>query len=120
MGCHEDLRSRISEARREIHQLHEAVVSHAVIDQAVGVIIAVGGLRPGQGIVVLEAVAQRTGTGLGTTAEHLVDWAGSGRLRDDLRIALDTALADAQSGGTGAALPVGGRVAQERVLVCTR
>ncbi|MFE2101173.1 ANTAR domain-containing protein [Streptomyces sp. NPDC059468] len=91
-----DLHVKISCLRREIHQLQEAVVSHAVIDQAIGVVMAVGGLRPDQGIEVLTAVSRRTGIGLPTIAGLLVDWVATGRLSDDLRQALDSALTDAE------------------------
>ncbi|MGW2741333.1 ANTAR domain-containing protein [Streptomyces sp. NPDC001450] len=110
MTC-EDLNIKISCLRWEIHHLQETVVSHAVIDQAIGVVMAVGGLRPDQGIEVLTAVSQRTDMGLRTVAGLLVDWAATGRLPDDLRQALDTALAGAGAGGTEHTSPVGGGAA---------
>lgn len=107
----EDLHIEISCLRWEMHHLQEAVVSHAVIDQAIGVVMAVRGLRPDQGIEVLTAVSQSTDIGLRTIAEFLVDWAATDRLPDDLRQALDTALADAGAGEIEHTSPVGGRAA---------
>ncbi|MFJ9867605.1 ANTAR domain-containing protein [Streptomyces sp. NPDC101165] len=104
----EDLHIKICCLRGEIHQLQEAVVSHAVIDQAIGVVMAVGGLCPDQGIEVLGAVSRRTGLGLPTIARLLVDWAGADRLPDGLRRALDTAMADAGAGAAEHTPPVVG------------
>jgi hypothetical protein len=39
---------QINELRSKVAQLENAVDSHAVIDQAIGVIVAVGRLTPGQ------------------------------------------------------------------------
>ncbi|MEU0896557.1 ANTAR domain-containing protein [Streptomyces massasporeus] len=39
--------------------LQSAITSHVVIDQAIGVIIALGGLRPQQGFDVLRDISQR-------------------------------------------------------------
>ncbi|MFI2200417.1 ANTAR domain-containing protein [Streptomyces sp. NPDC020192] len=92
-----DLQSQISDVRREIRHLQEAVLSHAVIDQAIGVVITVGGLRPDQGVDVLTAVSRRTGIGVGAVAEYLVDWVVTERLPDGLRTALDAALAETRA-----------------------
>ncbi|MGW2705308.1 ANTAR domain-containing protein [Streptomyces sp. NPDC001340] len=107
----EDLHIKISGLRGEIHHLQDAVVSHAVIDQAIGVVKAVGGLRPDQGIEVLTAVSRRTDIGLRAIAGLPVDWAATGRLPDDLRKALDTALVDAGSDVTEHTPAVGGSTA---------
>ncbi|OIJ96241.1 hypothetical protein BIV25_19660 [Streptomyces sp. MUSC 14] len=100
MPASDDLRIGISELRWDICRLQEAVVSHAVVDQAVGVVITVGGLRPDQGIDVLTVVAQRTGISLRTVAERLVAWAACEPLSDDLRTALETALRATRPAGT--------------------
>ncbi|MBL1082271.1 ANTAR domain-containing protein [Streptomyces actinomycinicus] len=92
-----DLALRIDQLQREIAQLQEAVVSHAVIDQAIGVVISLGGLRPDQGFEVLRTVSQRTNTKLRDIAEQIVGWVHSERLAEDVRQALETALADAAS-----------------------
>jgi hypothetical protein len=98
----EDLRSGISDLRSEIRRLQEAVISHAVIDQAIGVVIAMGGLRPDQGIEVLTAVSRRTGMPLPEIAGYIVDWTATERLPGGLRQALDTALAAVVPAGAAA------------------
>ncbi|MGW1810735.1 ANTAR domain-containing protein [Streptomyces fodineus] len=54
------LLNKISELQTEISQLQEAVVSHTVVDQAIGVVITLGGLRPEQGFQALREVSQHT------------------------------------------------------------
>lgn len=54
-------------------QLKEAVRSHAVVDQAIGVILAVGQLTPDQGWDVLRSTSQNTNIKLRHVAELIVD-----------------------------------------------
>ncbi|WP_079173028.1 ANTAR domain-containing protein [Streptomyces monashensis] len=89
-------------------QRQESVASHSVIDQAVGVVIAMGGLRPGQGIHVLTAIARHTGIELRTVTEHLVAWAACEPPADCLRTALETALTATGSSARDHTLPQGG------------
>jgi hypothetical protein len=93
----EDLLHKISELQNEIGQLHNAVVSHAVVDQAIGVVIAVGGIRPDQGFDVLRHVSQTTNVKLRHIAEQIVTWTYSKSLPDEIRHALDAALSTARS-----------------------
>ncbi|MFI9809576.1 ANTAR domain-containing protein [Streptomyces sp. NPDC052301] len=93
----EDLLNKIGELQNEIGQLHNAVVSHAVVDQAIGVVIAVGGLRPDQGFEILRQVSQTTNIKLRQVAEQIVDWTSSESLPDEIRHALDAALSTARS-----------------------
>ncbi|MFG3208036.1 ANTAR domain-containing protein [Streptomyces sp. NPDC048192] len=88
---------RIRQLQEEIGQLQKAVSSHAVIDQASGVVISLGGLRPEQGFDVLRKVSQRTNTKLRDVAEQIVDWVHSKKLDDSIREALETALTEAAS-----------------------
>ncbi|MFF2205904.1 ANTAR domain-containing protein [Streptomyces sp. NPDC058145] len=53
-----------------IGQLEQAVISHAVIDQAVGVVIALEGVRSEQAFAMLKEVSQTTNVKLRTVAEH--------------------------------------------------
>ncbi|MEU6773711.1 ANTAR domain-containing protein [Streptomyces sp. NPDC046759] len=78
--------------QEEVAQLRWAVVSHAVVDQAIGVVITVGGLRPDQGWEVLKQVSQHTNVKLREVARHVVQWPASGRLPDDIRRALSAAV----------------------------
>ena len=91
------LRDEVSALRREIGQLQDSVVSQAVIDQAIGVILVRGGLRPHQGIEVLMAVSERTGLSVRVIARQVVEWAVAERLPEGIRPALETAMADARS-----------------------
>ncbi|MGW0572978.1 ANTAR domain-containing protein [Streptomyces tauricus] len=75
---------RVEELRDENAQLHEAVRSHAVVDQAIGVVIVLGRLTPEQGWDVLREISQRTNSKLRHVAQHLVDWARTGQLDPDL------------------------------------
>ncbi|MER6075823.1 ANTAR domain-containing protein [Streptomyces sp. NPDC001817] len=87
----------IYELQQQIGQLQEALDSHAVIDQGIGVVILLGGLRPEEALEVLRTVSQRTNITLREIAEQLVDWPHSERLPDDVRETLATALANARS-----------------------
>ncbi|MEU8794298.1 ANTAR domain-containing protein [Streptomyces sp. NPDC048643] len=74
-------------------QLQHAVHSHAVIDQAIGVLLAVGRLTPDEGWNVLREVSQRTNVKLHRVAELIIDWARTGKLCGDVRTELDLQLA---------------------------
>lgn len=87
-----DLVARITALHEEVARLRQAVASHAVIDQAIGVVITLGTLRPEEGWEVLEEVSRATGTAVREVAAQLVRWAHSGRLPDELEQALDAAL----------------------------
>ncbi|MFD5632303.1 ANTAR domain-containing protein [Streptomyces sp. NPDC127072] len=84
---------QVGELREENAQLHEALRSHAVVDQAIGVVLALGQLTPEQGWDVLKEVSQRTNIKLRHVAELLVDWARTGDLNSDVRTELDRQLA---------------------------
>ncbi|GHE61125.1 hypothetical protein GCM10014715_13120 [Streptomyces spiralis] len=77
----------------EIGQLRHAVTSHAVIDQAIGAVVAFAGVPPDDAWRVLREVSQRTNTKVRTVAEHVLKFAQGGALSDteleELRRALD-------------------------------
>ncbi|MFG1663991.1 ANTAR domain-containing protein [Streptomyces sp. Y7] len=87
----------IAALQEEIAQLQHAVLSHAIVDQAIGVVIAYGGVRPETAWVVLKEVSQNTNTKLREVSEHIVRWPRTGRLPDELRHALTTAVTRASS-----------------------
>jgi hypothetical protein len=60
---------------RENAQLRHAVDSHARVDQAIGVLIAIHRLAPAAGFEVLREVSQHTNTKLHTVAETMIAWA---------------------------------------------
>ncbi|MFH9707018.1 ANTAR domain-containing protein [Streptomyces luteogriseus] len=92
-----DLKTKIMNLERDNDHLQTAITSHAVIDQAIGVIIALGGLCPRQGFDVLKDVSQHTNIKLRTIADLIVDWVSSRQLPDDVQQALNAALQKAQS-----------------------
>ncbi|MEU9247014.1 ANTAR domain-containing protein [Streptomyces sp. NPDC048385] len=96
--CPNDAAELIAGLREEVTQLQQAIISHAVIDQAIGVVITVGGLGPEQGCEVLKEVSQVTNTKLRQVAEQLVDAVRSGRLAEETRHALGAALERAKPG----------------------
>jgi hypothetical protein len=100
----EDLVEKIEELQGEIAQLKQALVSHAVVDQAIGVVMTVSGLRSEQGWDVLRTVSQRTNTKLRDVALHVVHWPDVGSLPAEIRPALRSALAEAQAVHGGRAL----------------
>ena len=84
---------RIFELEEEIGQLKEAVTSHAVVDQAIGVMVAVSRVTPDQGWAVLREVSQHTNTKLRNIAEMILIWGRSGDdLPPDVRAALENTL----------------------------
>ncbi|MEV1022039.1 ANTAR domain-containing protein [Streptomyces sp. NPDC050264] len=77
----------------EVRQLHQAIASHMVVDQAIGVVIVLGRLAPEQGWDVLKEVSQHTNTKLRAVAEQVVESMHGKELPASTRGALDTALA---------------------------
>ncbi|MEU0038194.1 ANTAR domain-containing protein [Streptomyces sp. NPDC006333] len=83
---------RVEELQNENARLEEAMRSHAVVDQAVGVILALGHLTPEQGRDVLSSISQATDIKLRHVSELIVDWARTGQLCSDIRTELDQQL----------------------------
>ena len=77
----------------EIDQLRRALTSRAVIDQAIGAVVAFGRIPPDDAWRVLRDVSQRSNTKVRTVAERVVKFAQGGALPDteleELRRALD-------------------------------
>ncbi|MEU2555498.1 ANTAR domain-containing protein [Streptomyces sp. NPDC013313] len=84
MRGHDEHADRLTALQREVGQLRHAVVSHAVIDQAIGVVVAVGGMSPGQGWEALRRISQHTNTKLREVARCLVEWPASGLLSEPI------------------------------------
>ncbi|GGW51781.1 ANTAR domain-containing protein [Streptomyces caelestis] len=78
--------------RKENRQLKEAMPASARIDQAMGVLVALGGITPDEAWDLLREVSMSTNTKLRTVAEALVDWPADGELPDHIREALDATL----------------------------
>jgi len=83
---------RILELEEEVDQLKEAVTSHAVIDQAIGMIVAFGRVTPDQGWTVLREVSQHTNVKLRNVAELILIWGRNGELPADIRAHLEDTL----------------------------
>jgi hypothetical protein len=84
-----DETDRIFELQREVDQLKEAVASHAVVDQAIGVIVALGRMTPDEGWTVLREVSQHTNIKLRHVAETILVWGRGGPLPEVVRAELE-------------------------------
>lgn len=83
---------RILELEEEVEQLREAVVSHAVVDQAIGMVVALGRVSPDQGWAVLKDVSQHTNIKLRRVAQLILDWGRDGEMPPEIRVELEDAL----------------------------
>ncbi|GGX18493.1 ANTAR domain-containing protein [Streptomyces chartreusis] len=92
MTDNKDLLDKIAALQREVEQLRHALVSHAVVDQAIGVLRAVHGLDGQESWDVLQRVSQNTNVKLREVAEDVLRWAASGRLPDGIDPALREAV----------------------------
>jgi len=82
----------IVELREEVGQLKEAVTSHATVDQAIGMMVALGRVTPDEGWAVLREVSQLTNIKLRNIAELILIWGRNGDLPSDVRAPLEEAL----------------------------
>ncbi|MEU6474234.1 ANTAR domain-containing protein [Streptomyces massasporeus] len=83
---------RIFALQEEVQQLKEAVSSHAVVDQAIGMVVALGRISPDQGWAVLKEVSQHTNIKLRNVAELILVWGRTGVMPEEIRAALEDAL----------------------------
>ncbi|MFD3839491.1 ANTAR domain-containing protein [Streptomyces sp. NPDC058642] len=83
---------RIFELQAEVEQLKEAVASHAVVDQAIGMMVALGRVTPDEGWVVLKEVSQRTNIKLRNVADLILIWGRNGDLPPEIHAELEAAL----------------------------
>jgi hypothetical protein len=98
---------RVFALEAEVAQLKEAVTSHAVVDQAIGALVALARVTPDQGWAVLKEVSQHTNVKLRQVAEAVLLWARTGDLPEEIRAALQEALVHRRA-------PVGRPVARPR------
>ncbi|MFF4507918.1 ANTAR domain-containing protein [Streptomyces sp. NPDC001401] len=87
-----DETDRIFALQEEVDQLKEAVVSHAVVDQAIGMMVALGRVTPDEGWAVLKDVSQHTNIKLRNVAELILIWGRNGVLPPDIKVELESAL----------------------------
>ncbi|GGW76795.1 ANTAR domain-containing protein [Streptomyces lucensis JCM 4490] len=90
MGASEP--ERIAELQAQVDQLKQAMVSHAVVDQAIGMIVALGRVTPEQGWEILKEVSQHTNIKLRNIAELILIWGRRGEIPEDVRARLEEAL----------------------------
>jgi hypothetical protein len=83
---------RVFELQEEVHQLKEAVASHAVVDQAIGMVVALARVTPDQGWAVLKDVSQHTNIKLRNVAELILIWGRTGDMPPEIRAELEVAL----------------------------
>ncbi|GHB58960.1 ANTAR domain-containing protein [Streptomyces viridiviolaceus] len=83
---------QIFELQEQVRQLKEAVVSHAVVDQAIGMVVVLGRLTPDEGWIVLKEVSQHTNIKLRNVAEMILIWGRTGVMPAEIRVALEDAL----------------------------
>ncbi|MEV5476070.1 ANTAR domain-containing protein [Streptomyces sp. NPDC052207] len=75
----------VQQLQAKVAQLERAVHSHAVIDQAIGVVIAVGRLTPAEAWDLLRETSMCTNTKLRHVAELVVTLGVTGNLTADIR-----------------------------------
>ncbi|GAA2230037.1 ANTAR domain-containing protein [Streptomyces indiaensis] len=81
-----------TQLQQENDQLRHAVASHATVDQAIGVLIAVHRIAPAAGFEVLREVSQQTNIKLHSVAETVIGWALGEPLTDPVGRELDAAV----------------------------
>ncbi len=79
--------------RTENRQLRQALASHAVVDQAIGVLMVLSRIAPHDGFTVLREISQHTNIKLSAVAEQILKHAQGAALPDVLRVELRAALA---------------------------
>ncbi|MFD6174795.1 ANTAR domain-containing protein [Streptomyces coeruleorubidus] len=82
----------IARLERENEQLRQAVDSHARVDQAIGVLVAVHRIVPATGFEVLREVSQHANIKLHAVAEAVIGWALGESLPQAVGRELDAAL----------------------------
>jgi hypothetical protein len=87
-----DESDRVFQLQEEVDQLKEAVASHAVVDQAIGMVVALGRVTPDQGWEVLKDVSQHTNIKLRNVAELILIWGRAGEMPPEICAELEEAL----------------------------
>ncbi|MFJ8822492.1 ANTAR domain-containing protein [Streptomyces sp. NPDC102467] len=88
----------------QVARLREVVHRRAVVDQAVGVLLALGRITPAEARDALREMSARAGLTLPQVARHLVEYARSGELPDAVRTELARQLAVPRQRAAGAAV----------------
>ena len=72
--------------------MKEAVASHAVVDQSIGVVVALGRVTPDEGWLILKELSQHTNIKLRNVAELILIWGRCGAMPEEIRAELETLL----------------------------
>ncbi|MEU6810053.1 ANTAR domain-containing protein [Streptomyces sp. NPDC046831] len=83
---------RVLQLEQEVAQLKEAVTSHAVVDQAIGMMVALGRIPPDEGWAVLKEISQHTNVKLRNVAELVLLWGRTGEMPEEIEAELEAAL----------------------------
>ncbi|MEV5439591.1 ANTAR domain-containing protein [Streptomyces sp. NPDC052682] len=86
------LREKVEQLRVENAQLRRAVASHAVVDQAIGVLVMTAKINPEDGFMVLREISQHTNTKLSAIAEQIIEHAQDTALPETILAELHAAL----------------------------
>jgi hypothetical protein len=89
----DEFAAELERVRAQNRQLQQALASHAVIDQAIGVLAVLGQITPGDGFTVLREVSQHTDIKLTQVAEEVLKHAQGAALPDVLLGEFQAALA---------------------------
>jgi hypothetical protein len=88
----DDETDRILSLEAEIAQLKEAIASHAVVDQAIGVVVALGRMSPDEGWIVLRELSQHTNIKLRNVSDLILVWGRSGEMPEEICAELEDLL----------------------------
>ncbi|MGW9594978.1 ANTAR domain-containing protein [Streptomyces chartreusis] len=80
------------ELEREIQQLKDDGAAHATMNQALGIMVALGHVSPNKGQRVLREVAQQARLPLAYVAELVLHWARAGEIPAEIRPHFEEAL----------------------------
>jgi hypothetical protein len=89
----DELAEELERLRAQNRQLQQALASHAVVDQAIGVLTVLGQIPPCDGFTVLREVSQYTNIKLTQVAEQVLKHGQGAALPDVLLGELHAALA---------------------------
>ncbi|MGW2231562.1 ANTAR domain-containing protein [Streptomyces formicae] len=95
----------VARLEEEVDHLKKAVDSHATVDQAIGIVVALGQVTPEQGWDVLQEVSQHTNIKLRTIADLIVTWGQNGELPAEVQAELGASLARRSEGPPSAGSP---------------
>ncbi|MFH8487772.1 ANTAR domain-containing protein [Streptomyces longisporoflavus] len=75
----------VAELQGEVEQLRQAVWAHATVDQAIGVIVALGRLSPEAAWDVIRNASMHTNTKLRDVAQQIITFATTGDVPKEFR-----------------------------------